>query len=74
MVKVKPEVFQHIGFTPMESAERVYPFSLMGVIAAVRQAFFDARYYALDQADYHRTRRHARVPSSIRPRGAGSRG
>jgi len=51
-VVIKPEVFQHIGFTPMESAERVYPSSLMGVIAAVRQAFFDARYYALDQADY----------------------
>mgnify|MGYP002681840639 FL=1 len=41
-VVIKPEVFQHIGFTPMESAERVYPSSLMGVIAAVRQAFFDA--------------------------------
>src|SRR5207253_1112338 len=29
-----------------------YPGSLMGMIAVVRQAFFDAQHYALDRADY----------------------
>jgi len=52
---IKPDVFQHIGFEPQGGDERAYPCSLMGVIASVRQAFLDARHYALDQADYQQT-------------------
>jgi imidazolonepropionase-like amidohydrolase len=41
-VIVKPEVFQHVAFETHERDEAAYPGSLMGVIAAVRQSFFDA--------------------------------
>ncbi len=51
---IKPDVFQHIVFETRPSEERVYPASLMGVIAAARQAFLDARHYALDHADYEK--------------------
>jgi imidazolonepropionase-like amidohydrolase len=47
---IRPDVFQHVAF---ESAERgegpgSYPQSLMGIIAAVRQSFFDAQHYFLE--------------------------
>ncbi|PWU14769.1 MAG: hypothetical protein C5B50_16750 [Verrucomicrobia bacterium] len=60
---LKPDVFQHIAFEPYERDDRSYPGSLMGVIAAVRQSFFDTKHYALDRADYlkHPTERE-RVP------------
>jgi imidazolonepropionase-like amidohydrolase len=61
-VIIKPEVFQHIGFETHNSDERAYPGSLMGVIAAVRQSFFDAQYYALDQAAYQKNPRGRRPP------------
>ncbi len=51
-VTLKPDVFQHVAFEPRGDEERAYPSSLMGVIAAVRQAFFDAEHYALDHADF----------------------
>ena len=51
-VIIKSDVFQHIAFEPRGGDERAYPDSLMGVIAVVRQSFFDARHYALDYADY----------------------
>ena len=51
---IKPDVFQHIGFETHESDERAYPGSLMGVIATIRQTFFDAQHYALDAADFKR--------------------
>ena len=51
---IKPDVFQHVAFETHPSDERTYPGSLMGVIAAVRQSFFDARHYALDHADYQK--------------------
>src|SRR6266581_3236027 len=38
---LKPDVFQHIAFET-RGEDRSYPGSLMGVIAAVRQSFFDA--------------------------------
>jgi imidazolonepropionase-like amidohydrolase len=53
-VVIKPDVFQHIVFETHTSDERPYPGSLMGVIAAVRQSFFDARHYVLDHADYQK--------------------
>ena len=49
---IKPDVFQHIVFDLVHRKEDVYPASLMGIIAAVRQAFFDAQYYVLDREDY----------------------
>jgi len=51
---IKPDVFHHIAFEVSSGAGRadVFPGSLMGVIAAVRQTFFDAQHYTLDQADY----------------------
>jgi imidazolonepropionase-like amidohydrolase len=49
---VRPDVFQHVAFDPDGTRDDGYPASLMGVIAIIRQTFFDAQYYALDQADY----------------------
>ena len=51
---IRPDVFQHIAFETHSSDERPYPSALMGVIASVRQSFFDARHYALDHADYRK--------------------
>ncbi|HYV26796.1 MAG TPA: hypothetical protein VFA77_04650, partial [Candidatus Eisenbacteria bacterium] len=49
---IKPDVFQHIGFETHESDERAYPGSLMGVIASIRQVFFDEQHYRAARADY----------------------
>jgi imidazolonepropionase-like amidohydrolase len=49
---LKPDVFQHIAFETHDDDDGAYPGSLMGVIAAVRQSFFDAQHYALDHADF----------------------
>ncbi len=51
---LKPDVFQHIAFNNEGGKENAYPESLMGIIATVRQTFFDAQYYALDHADYQK--------------------
>jgi len=56
---LKPDVFQHVAFEsaprPADpNAQTPFPGSLMGVIAAVRQSFFDARHYFLDHADYEK--------------------
>jgi imidazolonepropionase-like amidohydrolase len=51
-VILKSDVFQHIAFEVHQAGERAYPGSLMGIIATVRQTFFDAQHYALDRADY----------------------
>ena len=53
-VIVKSDVFQHIAFETHEEDESAYPGSLMGAIAVVRQSFFDAQHYALDQADWQK--------------------
>jgi imidazolonepropionase-like amidohydrolase len=53
-VIIKADVFQHIAFETHEEDERAYPGSLMGAIATVRQSFFDAQHYALDQADWQK--------------------
>ena len=49
---IRPDVFQHVAFDLENRKENVYPESLMGMVAVVRQSFFDAQHYALDQADY----------------------
>jgi imidazolonepropionase-like amidohydrolase len=51
-VIIRPDVFQHVALETRAGGERSYPASLMGVIASVRQTFFDAQHYALDHADY----------------------
>jgi hypothetical protein len=53
-VIIRADVFQHIVFETRAGEERAYPSSLMGVIASVRQSFFDAHHYALDHADYQK--------------------
>ncbi|MHB8524244.1 MAG: amidohydrolase family protein [Limisphaerales bacterium] len=59
---LKADVFQHIAFDADGGRENGYPASLMGVIAAVRQTFFDAQHYALDQADYRLHPEHRKRP------------
>jgi imidazolonepropionase-like amidohydrolase len=51
-VVIRSDVFQHVAFETHQAGESAYPGSLMGVIAAVRQSFFDAQYYARDHADF----------------------
>lgn len=46
---VRPEVFQHAAFEPLAD---VYPHSLMGVIAGLRQTFLDADHYRRDHTHY----------------------
>jgi len=53
-VMLKSDVFQHVAFDTQGEEERAYPGSLMGVIAAVRQTFFDAQHYTLDQSDWQK--------------------
>src|SRR5579872_2797824 len=49
---IKPDVFQHAALDVESGKENAYPEALMGAVAVVRQSFFDAQHYALDQADY----------------------
>ena len=59
---IKPDVFQHVSFESRRSNDRAYPSSLMGVIAVVRQSFFDAQHYALDYADFQKHPQARRRP------------
>jgi len=59
---LRADTHQHIAFESQE----VYPKSLMGTIAVVRQTFADARHYVLDQADY-RAKPTARKRPDINP-------
>ncbi|MBI3271494.1 MAG: amidohydrolase family protein [Planctomycetes bacterium] len=50
---LRGDVFQVAAFeTTGEEESRAYPGSLMGTIAAIRQCFFDAEHYALEQEAY----------------------
>jgi imidazolonepropionase-like amidohydrolase len=49
---MKPDVFHHAAFASESAARGAYPVSQMGIIAAIRQTFFDAEHDALDQADF----------------------
>jgi imidazolonepropionase-like amidohydrolase len=68
-VIMRPDTFQHIALTvPAEATDdgdrgrpEAYPGSLMGVIAVVRQTFFDAQFQAADAA-------HFAANSQSRPR------
>lgn len=59
---LRADTHQHIAFESQE----VYPKSLMGTIAVVRQTFADARHYVLDQADY-RAKPNARKRPDLNP-------
>ncbi len=61
-VILRPDVFQHIAFETGGGEARAYPSSLMGVIAVIRQSFFDAQHYALERADYEKHPQGRRVP------------
>ena len=50
---LRADVAQCVAFAAA-GGDDVYPRSLMGIIAVVRQAWFDAQHYAADQADYAR--------------------
>ena len=52
---LRADVFQHIVFDPTTKDDS-YPGSLMGVISAIRQTFFDAQHYALVKANPKRER------------------
>src|SRR5581483_215210 len=60
-VVVRADVFQHAAFETA-GEDRGYPSSLMGVIAAFRQSFFDAQHYALVHADYEKHPQGRRPP------------
>ncbi|MBI3882034.1 MAG: amidohydrolase family protein [Verrucomicrobia bacterium] len=51
---LRPEVFQHVAFDREAGRDDVYPVSLMGVIAVIRQVFFDAEHYANEQAAFQK--------------------
>jgi imidazolonepropionase-like amidohydrolase len=51
-VVLRADVFQHVAFETGRGREGEFPAALMGVIAAVRQSFFDARHYAFAHAAY----------------------
>ena len=59
---IQADVFQHIAFETHRSDDRAYPGALMGVVASVRQAFFDAQHYALDHADFEKNPRGRKRP------------
>jgi imidazolonepropionase-like amidohydrolase len=59
---LKSDAFQHIAFETHQTGERAYPGSLMGVIATLRQTFFDAQHYAQDRADYSRNPQRRKRP------------
>jgi imidazolonepropionase-like amidohydrolase len=59
---IQPDVFQHIAFETHEDDEKSYPGSLMGVIAAIRQSFFDAQHYALEHAAFEQNPAGRRRP------------
>jgi imidazolonepropionase-like amidohydrolase len=59
---LRADTHQHIAFESQE----VYPKSLMGTIAVVRQTFADARHHVLDHADY-RAKPTARKRPDLNP-------
>jgi len=65
-VIIRPDVFQHVAFETHSRDERTYPGSVMGSIATVRQSFFDAQHYALEQADYQKNPQN-RKPIEFHP-------
>jgi hypothetical protein len=67
-VVIKPDVFQHIAFETSGNDDDIYPGSLMGVIAAVRQTFFDAQHYALEREAFAQSPKQAGSTVPLRKR------
>ena len=61
---VRSPVALHVGFTPLRSG--VYPNSLMGVFAVLRQMMLDANRYREAQQTYERSPRSMRRPGQDR--------
>ncbi len=61
---VRSPVAMHVGFTPLRSG--VYPNSLLGVFAALRQTLLDAQRYREAQQIYERSPRGTRRPDQNR--------
>ncbi|MEO6035019.1 MAG: amidohydrolase family protein [Verrucomicrobiota bacterium] len=49
---ISADVFQQVSLKTENAKEDVYPESLMGVVAVIRQTFFDAQRYGLDTGDF----------------------
>jgi len=63
---IQPDTFEHVVFDAESGKEDAYPKSLMGVIAVIRQSFFDAQHYAREQ-DYFRHRPQGRKRPEFNP-------
>ena len=62
---IRPDVFQHVAFEAGERGEGPgsYPGSLMGIISAVRQTFFDAQHYFLEHESYDKSPQGRKRPA-----------
>lgn len=60
---IRADVAQHVAFDTDASSNRAYPRSLMGVISAIRQTFFDAAHYREDFDHYRRNAGHRTRPA-----------
>jgi imidazolonepropionase-like amidohydrolase len=62
---IRPDVFEHIAFetVPRREEAGVYPQSLMGILSAVRQSFYDAQHDALERRAYERAPQGRKRPA-----------
>jgi imidazolonepropionase-like amidohydrolase len=61
---IRPDVFQHVAFETERGEEAGgYPQSLMGIISAVRQSFFDAQHYVLEHRSYEQAPQGRKRPA-----------
>jgi imidazolonepropionase-like amidohydrolase len=62
---IRPDVFQHVAFEAGERGEGPgsYPQSLMGIISAVRQSFFDAQHHFLEHQSYDQSPQGRKRPA-----------
>jgi imidazolonepropionase-like amidohydrolase len=62
---IRPDVFQHVAFDTegRENESGAYPQSLMGMISAVRQSFFDAQHDALERQSYQQAPQGRKRPA-----------
>jgi imidazolonepropionase-like amidohydrolase len=62
---IRPDVFQHVVFETVGRGEDAgaYPQSLMGIIAAVRQSFFDAQHYFIEHQSYEKSPQGRKRPA-----------
>ena len=63
---IKADTFQHVAFDAEGGKEDAYPKSLMGVVAVVRQAFFDAQHHGREH-EYFREHPQGRKPPEFNP-------